>query len=115
MSDPIDRQAAIDALWKALYAYEDKTEKQFQESDVLDISDWILGHRIFVQNMNDIDRQKILSVPSLHHLCDGCKHKEDQNKITFGKVSPCIFCIRSAHDNYEREDADENASQKVGT
>lgn len=112
--NPIDRQAAVDALWKALYAYEDKTEKQFQDSDVLDISDWI-AHRIFVQNMNDIDRQTILNLPSLHHLCDGCKHKYVQNKIEYGKVSPCIFCIRSAHDNYEREDSDENSSQKAGT
>lgn len=65
------------------------------------------------ENKSQYDRIKEL--PSLHHLCDGCKHKEDQNKITFGKVSPCIFCIRSAHDNYEREDADEISSQKVGT
>lgn len=63
MSDLIDRQAAIDALWKALYEYEDKTEKQFQESEDLDVGDWI-GHRIFVQNMNDIDRQTILNLPS---------------------------------------------------
>ena len=63
MSDLISRQEAIDALWKALYEYEDKTEKQFQESEDLDVGDWI-GHRIFVQNMNDIDRQTILNLPS---------------------------------------------------
>lgn len=63
MSDLISRQAAIDALWKALYEYEDKTEKQFMESDELDIGDWI-QHRIFVQNMSDIDRQTILNLPS---------------------------------------------------
>lgn len=63
MSDLIRRQDAIDALWKALYEYEDKTEKQFQESEDLDIGDWIL-HRIFVQNMSDIDRQTILNLPS---------------------------------------------------
>ena len=62
--DLIDRQAAIDALWKALYEDEDKTEKQFQESEVLDVRDWI-DHRIFVQNMNDIDRQTILNLPSV--------------------------------------------------
>ena len=61
--DPIDRETAIDALWKALYEYEDKTEKQFQESEDLDVGDWI-EHRIFVQNMNDIDRQTILNLPS---------------------------------------------------
>ena len=62
-NDCISRQAAIDALWKALYEYEDKTEKQFQASEDLDVGDWI-GHRIFVQNMNDIDRQTILNLPS---------------------------------------------------
>ena len=62
MDDLISRQAAIDALWKALYEYEDKTEKQFQESGDLDVEDWIV-HRIFVQNMNDIDRQTILNLP----------------------------------------------------
>ena len=62
MKDTVDRQAAIDALWKALYEYEDKTEKQFQESDELDVGDWF-QHRIFVQNMSDIDRQTILNLP----------------------------------------------------
>lgn len=62
--DCISRRDAIDALWKALYEYEGKTEKQFQESDELDIDDWIL-HRIFVQNMSDIDRQTILNLPSV--------------------------------------------------
>ena len=63
MDDLISRQDAIDALWKALYEYEDKTEKQFQESEDLDVGDWI-EHRIFVQNMSDIDRQTILNLPS---------------------------------------------------
>lgn len=62
--DAISRQDAINALWKALYDYEDKTEKQFQESEELDVGDWI-AHRIFVQNMSDIDRQAILDLPSV--------------------------------------------------
>lgn len=61
--DLISRAEAIDALWKALYTYEDETERRFQESDELNVGDWI-GHRIFVQNMNDIDRQTILNLPS---------------------------------------------------
>ena len=61
--DTIYRQAAIDALWKALYEYEDVTEKQFIDSDELDVGDWF-QHRIFVQNMSDIDRQTILDLPS---------------------------------------------------
>lgn len=69
MDDLISRQEAIEALWKALYEYEDKTEKQFQDSDELDVSEWML-HRIFVQNMNDIDRQTILNLPSAQHKGD---------------------------------------------
>lgn len=75
-NDCISRQAAIDALWKALYEYEDKTEKQFQASEDLDVGDWI-GHRIFVQNMNDIDRQTILNLPSAQPeiiFCKDCKY-----------------------------------------
>ena len=63
MVDLISRQAALNALWKALYEYEDKTAKQFQESEDLNIEDWI-EHRIFIQNMNDIDRQEIFNLPS---------------------------------------------------
>lgn len=58
----IDRDEAITALRKALFDYEDKTEKQFLESDELDIYDWV-EHRIFVQNMNDIDCKTILEMP----------------------------------------------------
>ena len=77
MSDTIDRQMAIDALWKALYEYEDETEKQFLESEELDVGEWI-GHRIFVQNMNDIDRQTILNLPSAQpdHVADISKKVE---------------------------------------
>ena len=62
--DLIDRQKAINVLWKALFEYEDRTEKQFVESSELDVDDWIL-HRIFVQNMSDIDRQTILQMPTI--------------------------------------------------
>ena len=60
--DLIDKDQAIDALWKALYDYEDITEKQFIDDPDLDVSDWIL-HRIFVQNMNDVDRQIVSLLP----------------------------------------------------
>lgn len=70
--DLISRQAAIDALWKALFDYEDKTEKQFRESEELDVGDWI-GHRIFVQDMSDIDRQVILSLPSAEPQIIRCR------------------------------------------
>ena len=61
-TDIISRKAVIDALWKALYDYEDRTEKQFRDSEELDIGDWI-RHRIFVQNMSNIDIQTILNMP----------------------------------------------------
>lgn len=81
VGDTISRQAAIDALWKALYEYEDKTEKQFQESEDLDVGDWI-EHRIFVQNMNDIDRQTILNLPpaqpDLDEWCTDCKEYDQE-------------------------------------
>lgn len=76
MDDPISRQAAIDALWKAMYEYEDKAKKQFQESEDLDVGDWI-EHRVFVQNMNDIDRQTILNLPPAQPeiiRCKDCEH-----------------------------------------
>ena len=63
MNDLISREEAIDALWKALYEYEDETEKKFQELKGLDVRDWI-RHRIFVQNMSGIDIQTILNLPS---------------------------------------------------
>ena len=63
MNDLISRSDALSAMWKALYEYEDKTEKQFIESEELDVWDWFL-HRVFVQNMSDIDRQTILALPS---------------------------------------------------
>lgn len=63
MSDLISRQSAIDATWKALFDYQDRTEKQFMESDELDLSEWFL-HRIFVQNVHAEILEKILELPS---------------------------------------------------
>ena len=80
--DMISRHAAIDALWKALFEYEDKTEKQFLESDELDLSDWMV-HRIFVQNMSDIDRETILNLPSVQPdivRCKDCKYHDPEGK-----------------------------------
>ena len=62
--DCVSREDAVNALRKALYNYEDKTEKQFKESKELNLEDWF-QHRIFVQNMNDIDIQTILELPSV--------------------------------------------------
>jgi len=106
MIDPIDRQAAIDALWKALYEYEDKTEKQFQESDELEISDWFL-HRIFVQNMSDIDRQTILTLPTIDPVKHGKwkRHYEVLEKTSEYVISAsgyeCSECGTIFHNQWD--------------
>lgn len=85
MDDLISRRAAIDALWKALYEYEDKTEKQFIESEELDVGDWFL-HRIFVQNMSDIDIQTILNLPSAQRwipVTEGLPEKDGLYLVTY--------------------------------
>lgn len=93
MSDLISRQAAIDALWKDLFEYGEKTEKQFQESEDLDIRDWIT-HRIFVQNMNDIDRQTILNLPSAQPEIIRCKDCKWWDKI---EDNPFGYCMAMKH------------------
>ena len=104
MGDLIDRQAAIDALWKALYEYEDKTEKQFQESEDLDVGDWI-GHRIFVQNMNDIDRQTILNLPSAQ---PEQRYTEEELRVFAHGISLSLLSKRSAqHWRYDENTATE--------
>lgn len=87
VGDTISRRAAIDALWKALFEYEDKTEKQFQESEDLDVGDWIV-HRCFVQNMSDIDRQTILNLPSAQ------PERKKGEWIVEGEFIDCSVCRR---------------------
>lgn len=60
--DLIRRQDAIDAMWKALYAYEDLTEKQFMEHEELELKDWFL-HRIFVQRMHEECMKAVEALP----------------------------------------------------
>ena len=62
--DAISRENAVHALRKALWDYEDKTEKQFRERDDLDYEEWYF-HRIFVQAMNDEDVETICQLPSV--------------------------------------------------
>lgn len=104
MNDLISRQAAIDALWKALYEYEDKTEKQFIESDELDVGEWI-GHRIFVQNMNDIDRQTILNLPSAQ---PEQRYTEEELRVFAHGISLSLLSKRSSqHWQYDEDTATE--------
>ena len=96
MDDLISRQAALNALWKALYEYEDKTAKQFQESEDLNVEDW-MEHRIFIQNMNDIDRQEILSLPSAEKKgkwmqCERVNHHQFHPDCP---ISYSVFCCTS--------------------
>lgn len=88
MNDLISRHEAIDALWKALYEYEDKTEKQFQESEDLYIEEWML-HRIFVQNMSDIDRQTILNLSSVDPVKHGRWEDENMDDQVVARCSVC--------------------------
>lgn len=91
----IERDAAVDALNKALFAYEYETEAQFKNEPELDISEWFL-HRIFVQRMNGIDRQTILAIPAAdvrpvvrgHWI--GTKEAEDMGDIM--KEFTCSVC-----------------------
>lgn len=92
MDDLVYRREAVDALWKALYEYEDKTESQFAESEELDLSEWML-HRIFVQNMNDIDRQTILELRSAGSWKKG--YWETLHKTRFSHVVRCSVCGRT--------------------
>ena len=63
--DAVSREDAVHALRKALWDYEDKTEKQFRERDELDYEEWYF-HRIFVQAMNDEDVEAICKLPSVN-------------------------------------------------
>lgn len=102
--DVINRRAAIDALWKALYEYEDETEKQFQNSKDLDLGDW-MGHRIFVQNMNDIDRQTILKLPSAQKRGKWKHHYEILEKTSEYVISAsgyeCSECGTMFHNQWD--------------
>ena len=61
MSKYIDVDKAIKALLDALYDYENRTKENFLHRPNLRIIDWY-EHRIFVHNMNDIDRKTILNM-----------------------------------------------------
>ena len=104
MSDLISRQAAIDALWKALYEYEDKTEKRFQESEELDVADWF-QHRIFVQNMSDIDRRTLRDLPTIdavpvkHGVWEKVKYEDDDGYFYLYVHKDC-GCEQARERNY---------------
>lgn len=91
----ISKEKAINSLWKALYQYEDEMEQAFLESKDLDISEWFM-HRLFIQNMNDIDRQTILNMLDEEETCKGCKHES----IPYSHYN-CLFCKRRYTDYYE--------------
>ena len=57
------RKDVVSALWKALYSYEDKTEKQFKEDHNLEIGEWF-DHRIFVQACHGECLGEVLAIPS---------------------------------------------------
>lgn len=102
--DTISRQDAIDAMWKALYAYEDLTEKQFMEHEELELGDWF-QHRIFVQRMHEECMKAVNSLPSAEpktgkwmpdnnslyetrFICSECKESEVVPTTGFTKYKP---------------------------
>lgn len=93
--DTISRKAAVNALWKALYAYEDKTEKQFQESEDLDIYDWMV-HRVFVQNMSDIDRRIILDLPSAERRGQWIENETSYADPPTKQTCNCSICGKAS-------------------
>lgn len=83
--DAISREDAVHALRKALWDYEDKTEKQFRERDDLDYEEWYF-HRIFVQAMNDEDVEAICKLPPVTPQpktghCKDCKWWKDSDGV----------------------------------
>ncbi len=81
--DAISRDDAVHALRKALWDYEDKTEKQFRERDDLDYEEWYF-HRIFVQAMNDEDVEAICKLPSVT--------QKSGEWIHFAQSDDCSIC-----------------------
>lgn len=63
MIDYIDRQAAIDALWKELFAYEDAQEKEAVDKGNEAIDEWFLKVRPCIQTVSDNGRMAILELP----------------------------------------------------
>ena len=63
MADYIKREDAINALWKALYEFEDRREKIFTGVPELNIADWII-HRIHVQSCHADCIDAVNAIPS---------------------------------------------------
>lgn len=64
MAEYIDRQAAIDALWKELFAYEDAQEEDAVDKGNEAIDEWFLKVRPCVQTVSDNGRMAILELPA---------------------------------------------------
>ena len=88
----IEREEAVDALNKALFAYEDKTEARFKNDPELDVSEWFF-HRIFVQHMNGIDRQTILDIPAADVAPIKRGNWLDDVVSFYRKCSECGCCV----------------------
>ena len=85
MDDLISRQDTLKAMWRALYEYEDKTEKQFQESKDLDVSEWIMNDRLWVQNGHNLCVDVVASMPSAQPTFDA---RDTQYNLPIG--TDCI-------------------------
>lgn len=88
----IDANRLITELWNAMWKYEDETEKQFLESDELDVGDWF-SHRIFVQNMSDIDRDVVQKQPTVDAV--PVRHGEWIRTDAFPHRIYCSVCYKT--------------------
>ena len=110
--ETISRQAAIDALWKALFKYEDETEKQFIESEELDVGDWF-SHRIFVQNMNGLDIKTLLNLPPAQPEPWVTEIEEEYKKAVSTKWirKPLAKALYEVWKKHDREDVERRTDE----
>lgn len=99
----IDANRLITELWKAMWKYEDETEKRFLESDELDVGDWF-SHRVFVQNMSDLDRDVVQKQPTVDAVavvrCKDCKYCYAEGFVNVRNVCEKHYDFGNVDDNW---------------
>ena len=83
MKDPIERQAAIDAISRCMDIYINNLQTMIYKADAY---------------------KALADLPSAQpETCEGCKHSGKwKNEVECGYLSPCTLCKRRVADNYER-------------
>ena len=108
-------------MWKALYAYQDITEKQFQANEELDLADWF-QHRIFVQRIHEECMKAVDSLPSadavqgewelIETYADGYDFMGDR---TWAHKYKCPYCgfINTVIENFGQYDFCPNCGARM--